>query len=337
MTAVAVLPDGRVVTGGRRRAGAGVGPGRRQAPARSSWAATTARCAAVAVLPDGRVVTGGRRRAGAGVGPGRPGAGPVELGRHDDSAVPAVAVLPDGRVVTGGDRRAGAGVGPGPARRRPGRARPPPRRGNCGGGAAGRAGGHRRERRAGAGVGPGPPGAGPVELGWHHGAVFAVAVLPDGQVVTPASAAGCGCGIRPARTGDPSQPPARSNLAVPQRLGGDRGGGAAGRPGSQRRERRTGACVGPGPARSLAGRARPPRRRLGDRGGCAAGRPGGQRRVGPSGPTVGRAKQLDRQSSRMFRVRARYLALPIRGLPLHRSRRGRNFTRGGARSDTEHA
>ena len=42
VTAVAVLPDGRVVSGGVRRAGAGVGPGAARAPARPSSAATTA-------------------------------------------------------------------------------------------------------------------------------------------------------------------------------------------------------------------------------------------------------------------------------------------------------
>jgi hypothetical protein len=62
VTAVAVLPDGRVVTGGR-----GFGGG-------------------------GRVLVWD---------PGAAQHGPVELGRHE-GGVRAVAVLPDGRVVTGG-------------------------------------------------------------------------------------------------------------------------------------------------------------------------------------------------------------------------------------------
>ena len=104
LSAVAVLPDGRVVTGGLGGDGGrvlvwdpaepGAGPvelGRHEFGG----------VRVVAVLPDGRVVTG------AGDGrvlvwdPAEPGAGPVELGRHEGGVV-AVAVLPDGRVVTGG-------------------------------------------------------------------------------------------------------------------------------------------------------------------------------------------------------------------------------------------
>ena len=139
--AVAVLPDGRVVTGGGDgAAGAGVGPGEaRHRPGRAR--PPRGRGGAVAVLPDGRVVTGGGSGAGAGVGPGRPGAGPVELGRHD-----------------------GQGGG--------------------GGGAAGRAGGHRRRDGRVLVWDPDEPGARPVELGRDEGGVKAVAVLPDGRVVT---------------------------------------------------------------------------------------------------------------------------------------------------------
>src|SRR5215470_16873301 len=67
--AVAVLPDGRVVTGGGF-------PG-----------------------SDGRVLVWD---------PARPETGPVELGRHKGT-VEAVAVLPDGRVVTGGNSDLGVG------------------------------------------------------------------------------------------------------------------------------------------------------------------------------------------------------------------------------------
>jgi WD40 repeat protein len=56
---------------------------------------------AVAVLPDGRVVSGGEDGWILVWDSARPGTGPVKLGRHDDR-VRAVAVLPDGRVVSAG-------------------------------------------------------------------------------------------------------------------------------------------------------------------------------------------------------------------------------------------
>ncbi len=150
--AMAVLPNGRVITGGLGfgvdgrvlvwdPAEPGISPvelGRPEGAVR-----------AVAVLPDGRVVTGGDSgRLSTGRGgrvlvwdPAEPGTGPVELGR-DEVRVRAVAVLPDGRVVTG------------------------------------------------SGFGrvlvwdPAEPGTGPVELGRDEDGVRAVAVLPDGRVVT---------------------------------------------------------------------------------------------------------------------------------------------------------
>ena len=194
--AVAVLADGRVVTGGTRRAGAGVGPGRIPAPARPSWAATTAGCGRWRCWPDGRVVTGGDDGRVLVWDPAHPGAGPAELGRHDGGASGGGA----GRRAGGHrrERRAGAGVGPGPSRRRPGRAGPPRQRGAGGGGAAGRAGGHRRVRRAGAGVGPGrsrrrPGRAGPPR---RPGAGGGGAGRTGGW--SPAgTTGGCWCGTRP--------------------------------------------------------------------------------------------------------------------------------------------
>jgi WD40 repeat protein len=99
--AVAVLPDGRVVSGGdvggRVRVWDPAAPeakpaelGRHDGPV-----------GAVAVLPDGRVVSGGNDQRVRVWDPAAPEAGPAELGRHDDG-VGAVAVLPDGRVVSGG-------------------------------------------------------------------------------------------------------------------------------------------------------------------------------------------------------------------------------------------
>ena len=102
---MAVLPDGRVVSGGSlddcrvlvwdpAEPGGPVELGRHDGPV-----------GAVAVLPDGRVVSGGVDGRVLMWIPARPGSGPVELGRHD-GRVRAVAVLPDGRVVSGGaDRR----------------------------------------------------------------------------------------------------------------------------------------------------------------------------------------------------------------------------------------
>ena len=106
VAAVAVLPDGRVVSGGNDGrvlvwdpARPGGGPVELGRPRRRS---------AVAVLPDGRVVTGGDDGRVLVWDPARRRRGPVELGRH-------------------GTQRGGGG-------------------GGGGGGAAGRAGGHRRER-----------------------------------------------------------------------------------------------------------------------------------------------------------------------------------------------
>jgi hypothetical protein len=103
VTALAMLPDGRVISGGDdgrvlvwdpSQPGSGPVELGRQDHSPSE----------VAVLPDGRVVSGGGDRVLV-WDSSRPGSDPVELGRHD-SFVRALAVLPDGRVVSGGfDRR----------------------------------------------------------------------------------------------------------------------------------------------------------------------------------------------------------------------------------------
>jgi len=100
---VAVLPDGRLVTGGsdgrvlvRDPAEPDAGPvelGRHEG---GVWA--------VAVLPDGRLVTSGGGGRVLVWDPAQPGTGPVELGR-DEGGADAAAVLPDGRLVTGGNGR----------------------------------------------------------------------------------------------------------------------------------------------------------------------------------------------------------------------------------------
>jgi WD40 repeat protein len=98
--AVAVLPDGRVVSGGHdgrvlvwdpSRPGSGpVELGHHDLQVLS-----------VAVLPDGRVVSGGADGRVLVWDPSQPGTDPVRLGRHN-GWVTALAGLPDGRVVSGG-------------------------------------------------------------------------------------------------------------------------------------------------------------------------------------------------------------------------------------------
>ena len=180
--AVAVLPDGRVVSGGEdcrvlvwdpaRPGGGPVELGRHERQVR-----------AVAVLPDGRVVSGGEDCRVLVWDPARPGGGPVELGRHDRRVL-SVAVLPDGRVVSGGEdcrvlvwdpaRPGGGPVELGRHDRRVLSVAVLPGGRVVSGGADGRVLAWDLAR----------PGGGPVKLGRDIGEVSAVAVLPGGRVVS---------------------------------------------------------------------------------------------------------------------------------------------------------
>jgi WD40 repeat protein len=98
---VAVLPDGRVVSGGDDDRVRIWDPVDASADAvdlagHGDWVA------ALAVLPDGRIVSGGDDGHIRLWDPVDPDAEPVNLGNHDDW-VGAFAVLPDGRLVSGGD------------------------------------------------------------------------------------------------------------------------------------------------------------------------------------------------------------------------------------------
>jgi WD40 repeat protein len=181
---VAVLPDGRVVSGGgdeHVRVWDPAVPG--ASPVDFGFRGNIW---AVAVLPDGRVVSGGSDRRVLLWDPAVRGGGTVELGRHDGN-VRALAVLPDGRVVSGGgDGRvriwdpATAGGGPVELGRhdanviatvvlRDGRIV---------------TGGSNKQVLV---WDSATPGVGPVELGRHDGNVRAVADLPDGRVVSGGS------------------------------------------------------------------------------------------------------------------------------------------------------
>ena len=183
--AVAVLADGRVVTGGSDGrvlvwdpADPGTGP--------AELGRHRGRVRATVVLADGRVVTGGSDGRVLVWDPADPGTGRAELGRHR-GRVRAVAALADGRVVTGGsDGRmlvwdpADPGTGPAELGRHDdwvqavvvladGRV--------VTGGVYGRV----------LVWDPADPGTGPAELGRHDGWVRAVVVLADGRVVTGGS------------------------------------------------------------------------------------------------------------------------------------------------------
>jgi hypothetical protein len=180
--AVAVLADGRVVTGGADGwvlvwdpAAPGTGPaelGRHHGPVQ-----------AMAVLADGRVVTGGADGRVLVWDPAAPGTSPAELGRYR-GAVRAVAVLADGRAITGGeDGRvlvwdpASPGTGPAELGRYRGAVRAVavlPEGRVISGGEDGRV----------LVWDPAAPGTGPAELGRHGSWVQAVAVLADGRVIS---------------------------------------------------------------------------------------------------------------------------------------------------------
>jgi WD40 repeat protein len=236
--ALAVLPDGRVVSGGMdgkvrvwNPAAAG--------PAPVELGHHDGGVLALAVLPDGRVVSGGMDGKVRVRSPAQPDAGPMELGHHYDM-VTALAVTPDGRVVSGGRDGRVLVQDPTAPEARPveldghgsavhavavladsrvvfgGRDRRVLVWGPAAGTGPAELGRHDRTVRAMA-VLPGErvvssgddgrlliwdlaaPQAEPTELGRHHGGVHAVAVTPDARVV-------CGGRDRRVRMWDPAAP-----------------------------------------------------------------------------------------------------------------------------------
>jgi hypothetical protein len=102
--AVAVLPDGRVVSGGGGGRVLLWDPGESASEPRE-LGRTEDGVRAVAALPDGRVVSGGGGGRVLLWDPAESASEPRELGRNEGGMI-AVAALPDGRVVSGGyDRR----------------------------------------------------------------------------------------------------------------------------------------------------------------------------------------------------------------------------------------
>ena len=191
VNAVAVLPDGRVVSGGEDERVLVWDPARPgSALVELGRHGHDGSVDAVAVLPDGRVVSSGYDGRVLVSDPVRPGSAPVGL-RYHDGSMNAVAVLPDGRVVSGDDE--GWVLVSDPSRP---------------GSAAVKLGRHDDEVRAlavfpdgrvvsGGNDGrvlvwdPSRRGSDPVELGRHAESLLedyrwvrAVAVLPDGRVVS---------------------------------------------------------------------------------------------------------------------------------------------------------
>jgi hypothetical protein len=183
--AVAVLPDGRVVSGGSDQRVLVWDPSR-PGSAPVELGRHDDRVEAVAVLPDGRVVSGGSDRRVLVWDPSQLESDPVERRSRYDPVI-AVAVLPDGRVVSSEFDQGVLVWDPS----RPGSA--PVELGRHAGWVAAVAGlpdgrvvsgGHDRRVLV---WDPAAPGAGPLELGRHDDRVEAVAVLPDGRVVSGGS------------------------------------------------------------------------------------------------------------------------------------------------------
>ncbi|MCW2901796.1 MAG: repeat, subgroup [Streptosporangiaceae bacterium] len=135
--ALAVTPDGRVISGGNDRRVRMWNPAAPNVPTELGTHDDTVQ--ALAVTPDGRVISSGCDGRVRMWDPAAPNV-PTELGRHD-RAVVALAVAPDGRVISGGDD---------------GRVRM---------------------------WDPAAPNV-PTELGRHDDEVGAVAVAPDGRVIS---------------------------------------------------------------------------------------------------------------------------------------------------------
>jgi WD40 repeat protein len=185
---VAVLPDGRVVTGS---VGGDVflwDPAQPHlGPAELGRHNDTIR--AIGVLPNGQVITSGDDDRLLVWNPAQPQTGPAELGRHSGMRVIgiwALGVLPDGRVVTGS-------VGGDVFLWDPGHLESPPTElGHCHSGVM--AIGVLPDGRVVSGGkrglliwDPNRPEAGPAELGSpgrFHGTVQAIGILADGRVVT---------------------------------------------------------------------------------------------------------------------------------------------------------
>ncbi|WP_433064808.1 trypsin-like peptidase domain-containing protein [Dactylosporangium sp. CS-033363] len=179
---MAVLPDGRLVSGGELgwlRVWDLARPGAQPVTVGRHGGSIEA----VAVLPDGRVVSGGGDGRVLVWDPAEPHAPPVRLGEHA-GVVTALAVLPDGRVASsGGDGRA--------LIRDPRRPAAPPVESD-GPVPPPRAVAVLPDGRVASGDGdgrvllrdPSTPAAPPVELGKHAFPVRALVLLPDGRLAS---------------------------------------------------------------------------------------------------------------------------------------------------------
>jgi len=105
VTAIAVLPDGRIVTGSSNDyawsdARVLVWDPHRPDTDPIELGHTKSRVNAIAVLPDSRIVTGDCDGRALVWDPHRPDTDPIELSWAEDRRVDTIAVLPDGRIVT---------------------------------------------------------------------------------------------------------------------------------------------------------------------------------------------------------------------------------------------